>query len=138
MELKDKNYAFSIGNCSGRELPAALSPDPPPTRQPHPAGAPTPGGNWLAPAPTQSKILLRRLIYIKPFPLIGGYLIAVGRSAGGTPAGNLPAASFFRTETLSTRPGPDWDARRDVLGGSLGFGESAGASFSVWMAPSGR
>jgi hypothetical protein len=44
----------------------------------------------------------------------------------------------FRTETLSTRPGPDWDARRDVLGGSLGFGESAGASFSVWMAPSGR
>ena len=43
----------------------------------------------------------------------------------------------FWTETLSTRAGPDWDARRDVLG-SLGFGESAGASFSVWMAPSGR
>src|SRR5205085_11096146 len=45
---------------------------------------------------------------------------------------------FGLKRSLSTRPGPDWDARRDVLGGSLGFGESAGASFSVWMAPSGR
>jgi hypothetical protein len=44
----------------------------------------------------------------------------------------------FRTETLSTRPGPDWDVRRDILGGFLGFGENAGASFFVWMASSGR